>query len=216
MDIVLMPVSWILVAATYAVDVSNLIDCVDQVIKRLRHEAAAGGGGAAVDQHSSTSALLDAIHDRYSRLSEQAVRVNDFSAPILFILAMQTAPLVCFALFIVIYSDFLALKLFVPIIAGSFVLLLCTLLSIAASITAKSDRLHRRLAVIAAAPEVVSLKQRIRISLMMEVLGSDRQPLALVTLSGERYTCESLMHFVLKTMEHYLLLLTFDSYFHFH
>ena len=221
LDISAFPVIWLLIAYNLRSD-----------MRRLISDLASWSSSSFADRESEDS--HDARHwdsmmkRRLLPLMCQAADVDQMSAPILFVMMLGNAPVICSVLFVMQFSNrFMAMVLSVPL--ATFTLFAIILLSIAASVTNVSVQLHSVLLSIAAREGIIASHdgatdqgnerrlhlttyQRLQLLILMEHLASDEQPMALHTMHGAVFSSESLMHHVLEISTHYLLLVNLSIF----
>ena len=202
-DFLIYPSMWFVVALNYRMDIMSLTAKIQQ----LTQVRGAGVGGK---RHVL---LFRGIRDDYLRLTQQAVRVNRFSSPILLVLVLSTTPILCICVFLAVYSDNLLLQLAVPTVGCVISLFACSLLAIAADITARSEKLYEVLCAAAARQSVAShssVRERRFLLLMMEHASAETNSFAMTTMDGQKYTMQSFVSFLIETGLQYTLLFTFN------
>ena len=204
LDMALFPAMWLLIILNYRMDVVTLTQGFDQAFE---------SGGLM------TGTTCDNIRYSYMRLVKQAVEVNRMSSLILFSLVLCTTPIFCTALFIFEYCANRFLSVAFVIAVMPMILFPWTLLAIAAKLTSLTEGLHGRLCSLFAEQNGnshLSLGHRIRLLQMLEQMGSEEQLLAMRKADGQMYTSETLFYYLVDTVLHYTLLLTFDRSMKFH
>ena len=197
-DLALYPAMWLLIILNYWIDVVTLTQAVDQALS---------SGGLMTER------TCDNIRYSYMRLAKQAVAVNRMSSLILFSIILCTTPTFCIALFIFEHGDNLFVSVTIVIAVTPMILFPWSLLAVAAELTSLTERLHGRLCSLSAGQNGnahLSLGHRIRLLQILEQMGSEEQLLAMRTVDGQMYTSETLVYYLIDTVLHYTLLLTFD------
>ena len=195
-DLALFPAMWLLIILNYRMDVVT-----------LKQGMALESGGLMTER------TCDNIRYSYMRLVKQAVAVNRMSSLILFSLVLCTTPIFCTALFIFEHGENRFFSVAIPIAVMPMVLFPWSLLAIAAEVTSLTEGLHGSLCSLFAeqnGKSTVSFGHRSRLLQMLEQMGSEEQLLAMRTADGQKYTSETLVYYLIDTVLHYTLLLTFD------
>ena len=183
---------WIMMAFNYRMDLCELMRQVENV---------------------NEADTMDEVCDWYDHVVDEAITFHRFSSLILLSLSLCTTPFFVTCLFVLNYGDnlFFSVTLFVVVVPP--VLFAWFLLAIAATTTFLSENLHALLCSLAAQnmrDTRLSQRQRLRLQLMIEEVGSEETFFALRTPDGQKYTPEIFLIYLIETMLHYTLLLTFD------
>ena len=193
-DLVFFPGTWILLALDYRMDLLLLIQEINAAAKAPAH--------ASVQQMS----------DALERLLMKADILNAWSG-ILFFLTLATTATACLDVYIVSHSDNVFFRVLLPFAGVAVVCTASFLMALAGNITAASERLHTSLSSLACrSRHATSVREKRLLLLMLEETGCAEQRLALYTLTGNKYTPESFVAFLIETALHYTLLLSFSSF----
>lgn len=200
-DTFILPSIWIITVLSYKKELESLLNRVEQMI-------------ASKHRSHNRMQLVEMIGS-YNSLVQRSVTVNQLSSHVLFVMISCTTPIVTVCLFTALYSDNLFFNIAMPLAGGTVALAAYTLLAVAANITSKSDIIHHALCTMAVRTRLTA-RQRHLLLRVIEENGCEKQPLALYTLDGQKYTSESFLLYVIECALQYLLLLTFDGYFKLH
>ena len=141
-------------------------------------------------------------------------RVNRFTPSVLFAILLMTMPISVLCLFLALYSDNWFFTHAFPLVGLVVFSLACALMGLAARVTSASQRIHGRLCSLAqrASRRDTPLGQRILLLQVIECLGSEEQPLAMYTLTGEQYSSASFAVYLMETAVQFTLLFSFNAY----
>ena len=191
------PATWMLIALSYRLDLLHLSASV-MTVKASTPDADA--------DRESVARLIRAI----TSLSRKAEQVNHSCSPILFVMVLCSLPFACSVMFVTLYSDQIVIAAAYALIGSNMMLFSLMLQAIAGDISRKSESVWKFLPSIAR--RHLLLHQRMALLKLMEESASDHQPLALYTVTGQRYTITSFLSYVMEVVVHFSLLITFSNY----
>ena len=90
----------------------------------------------------------------------------------------------------------------------------CILLAIAADVMAKSEQVYEHLSTLAFHQVNLPLDRRLQLLHIMKECASEEQPLALYTMTGEKYTYLAFTEYLMETAVQYTLLVSFAEFWH--
>ena len=200
--IALLPASCILQALVYRMDVMH----VCKFIRNLRSIKGAEATAAQIGRE------IDRVIDMMAILEERAADVAHYSTPILFVIILTTTPVTTCCLFVSRYSDNVIVAVSYAVVACNMALFAFTLQAIAGDITCKAQHVYAELSSLASASITAPVSSRIQLLRLLQEADSESEPLAMHTLSGERYTKASFIEYVMEACVHFSLLVTFSSF----
>ena len=198
--IILFPAMWIMMAFNYRMDLCELmrqVECMNAA------------------EHADRAVTMEGVCNWYDLVVDEAVTFHRFSSLILLSVSLCTTPYFVICLFVVNNGDnlFLTVTLFVLMIPP--VLFAWFLFAVAATTSSMSDQLHVRLCSLAARnmrDQRLSRRQRLRLQLMIEEVGSEETFFALRTPDGQKYTPKTFLLYLIENVLDYMLLITFDRF----
>lgn len=201
LDVVIFPCMWLVVTLNYRLDIDKLATKVKLLAGKSR-------------DRSQMAYQFQSMVRAYKRMMKKSVAVNRISAPILFVISSCTNPIACICMFVFMYSDNIIIWTLVPATGVVLAIAASAILFLAANVTRKSDEVHetvmsttgnRRLG------RLLSPQEKQYMLEMGEHLDTESHSLALVTTTGERYTSEALVLYLIETALHYTLLITYEN-----
>ena len=197
-SLITFPGTWLLIVLDYCFNVSD----VRKMVHQLRH-----------DDDSSTEEAVQIIMKKLGSLEKQADQVNQSSAPIMFIVNLCTTSTSCTCLFSCIFADMMLAKVVIAIAGFVVTLLPISLQWIAGHVTAESEQLIQTVTAYAVNHAALSPDMRSKLLQDMEDLGSERHPLAIYTMTGEKCTSLAFFGYLMETAVQFFLIYSFSSYF---
>ena len=197
------PSAWMLMVLDYRCDLMHL----SQQIRCFSQSAA-----SARQRHLETS--INSFTETLIKLVRKAERVNDTCPPILEVLSLCALPMACSCMFVATYAegDTVYVGYFYLLICGSYMTFNFSLQFIAGAATYESDVVVRELTGFACREAHVPVKQHRLLLQLIEVIGSEGQPLAMQTIVGEPYTLTNFLEYLIEVFMEFTLLQTFSGF----
>lgn len=200
LDTIIFPCMWFVVILNYCLDIDKLASMVQQL--------------KGCERRHLGNRIAD-VKKYYEIMIVASESVNRVSAPFLFVIVSCSNMITCLCFFTGMYSNNIIMAVMVPAVGCILAMAATTVLYVASHVTRQSYVIHDAICSAAGNGKLItdlSTSQTKVLLMMMEQMESESHSLALVTTSGERYTSESLVLYLIETALTYLLLITYNQF----